>query len=132
MISGGHSFIDSISYVVFAVYVVVTNVPFTLNCTFSAVFIGVGVAAAIPVAFVVLNLISLKSKFLPISSNRSFALISIASVFGSYVVHNPTPFVTLNRFVRCFDFLEQLPQLHNAFDRHKNFQHLRLEYLTYH
>ena len=59
-------------------------------------FIGVGVAAAISVAFVVLNLISLKSKFFPISSNRSLALISIDSVFGSYVVHNPTPFVTLN------------------------------------
>ena len=77
-------------------YVVVKNVP--SHDTFSAVFIGVGVAAAISVAFVVLNLISLKSKFFPFSSSKSFALISIDSVFGSNVFHNPTPSVTLNRF----------------------------------
>ena len=73
-------------------YVVVTNVPLTLNCTSSAVFIGVGVAAAISVAFVVLNLISLKSKFFPFNTNKSFFFISILSVFGSNFVQVPLPF----------------------------------------
>ena len=59
--------------------------------------IGVGVAAAILVAFVVLNLISLKSKFFPFNISKSFFFISILSVFGSNIVQVPLPFSALNR-----------------------------------